>query len=66
MRVSGVALLERIAQAVFVAHSLGGYYPLVIADARPDLVAAVVGLEPVGPPFIERTLATVGGAAARP
>lgn len=65
MRAAGVALLKRIGKAVFIAHSLGGYYPLVIADARPDLVAGIVSLEPVGPPFEELTLSTIGGAATR-
>lgn len=47
-----VALLDRIAEPVILfGHSQGGIVPWFTADARPDLVAAIVGLEPGAPPF---------------
>lgn len=49
---AGAALLDHIGQpAVLLGHSAGGPMPIVIADARPDLSAALVLLEPTGPPF---------------
>jgi pimeloyl-ACP methyl ester carboxylesterase len=39
---------------VLFAHSLGGPAGWLIADARPDLVKALVEIEAVGPPFVER------------
>jgi pimeloyl-ACP methyl ester carboxylesterase len=58
-RAAGTALLERLAEgkgkdwkgAVLVGHSQGGPMPLILADARPSLVAALVMMEPRGPPF---------------
>ncbi len=51
---AGVALLDRIAKpAVLVGHSQGGPLPLLLADRRPDLAAALILLEPAGPPFRE-------------
>jgi len=49
----GAELLDRIGPAVVMAHSLGGPAGWLIADARPDLVKALVEIEPVGPPFAE-------------
>ena len=49
----GAELLDRIGPAVVVAYSLGGPAGWLIADARPDLVKALVEIEPVGPPFAE-------------
>lgn len=45
------ALLERTGPAVVVGNSLGGPCSFLVADARPDLVAALVQLEPAGPAF---------------
>lgn len=51
---AGAALLDHInAPVVLVGHSQGGPLPLLIADARPDLAAALILLEPAGPPFHE-------------
>jgi pimeloyl-ACP methyl ester carboxylesterase len=47
-----VELLERIGPAVVVTHSLGAPAGWLAADARPDLVRAVVALEPPGPPYL--------------
>jgi len=53
-----VALLDRIGTpVVLITHSLGGAFGWSIADARPRDVAAIVALEPAGPPL--RTVDTV-------
>jgi pimeloyl-ACP methyl ester carboxylesterase len=44
-------LLDRIGPAAVVTHSLGGPFGWLAADARPELVRAVVAIEPFGPPF---------------
>lgn len=47
-------LLDRIGKPVILlSHSQGGVMPWLIADARPNLVKAIVSLEPTGPPFQE-------------
>jgi len=48
-----LALLERIGPSVLMTHSQAGAFTWPVADARPDLVAAVVAVEPNGPPFYE-------------
>lgn len=50
-RAAGAALLDRIGPAVIVTHSQSGLLGWVIADARPNLVKAIVAIEPSGPPF---------------
>ncbi len=50
---AGVALLERIGPAVLLVHSQSGPFAWTLADARPDLVRAIVNIEPNGPPFRE-------------
>jgi pimeloyl-ACP methyl ester carboxylesterase len=45
-----VALLEKIGPAIVLVHSQGGPIGWATADARPDLVKAVVAVEPNGPP----------------
>ena len=50
-RDDGIALLERIGPAVVLTHSRSGPFGWLLADARPDLVKAVVSVEPWGPPF---------------
>jgi pimeloyl-ACP methyl ester carboxylesterase len=50
-RHAGAALLDRIGPAVLIAHSAGAPAAWLMADARPELVRAVVALEPAGPPF---------------
>lgn len=60
----GAALLDKIGKpVVLVGHSQGGILPIVIADARPDLVKALVLLEPTGPPFRN---AVFSNSSARP
>lgn len=52
MQTAGAALLDRIRRPVIlVGHSQGGIHAWLIADARPNLVKAIVSLEPTGPPF---------------
>lgn len=49
----GVELLERIGPAILFSHSAGAPLGWLVADARPDLVRAIVAIEPLGPPFLE-------------
>jgi pimeloyl-ACP methyl ester carboxylesterase len=45
-----VALLDRIGPSIMLVHSQAGAFAWPVADARPDLVKAIVGIEPNGPP----------------
>ena len=55
-----VALLERTGPAILLTHSQSGAFGWKVADSRPDLVRALVAVEPNGPPF--RDPAFHGGA----
>ncbi|WP_127131208.1 alpha/beta fold hydrolase [Georgenia sp. SYP-B2076] len=46
-----VDLLERTGPAVVVTHSAGAPAGWLAADRRPELVLAVVAVEPIGPPY---------------
>jgi len=47
-----IALLERIGTPVIlITHSQGGGFGLQVADARPNLVKAILTAEPGGPPI---------------
>ena len=46
-----IALLEKIGPAVLLTHSQSGPHGWTTADARPDLVKAMIVVEPNGPPF---------------
>jgi len=46
-----IALLDKIGPAILLAHSQAGAYGWPVADARPDLVKAILAIEPNGPPF---------------
>jgi pimeloyl-ACP methyl ester carboxylesterase len=66
-----LALLERIGPAIVMTHSQSGAYGWPVADARPDLVKAIIAVEPSGPPV--RDIEQIGppdyfreGAASRP
>ncbi len=48
-----VALLDKIGPAVVMTHSQSGAFGWPVADMRPDLVKAVIALEPSGPPFFD-------------
>jgi pimeloyl-ACP methyl ester carboxylesterase len=60
---AGVALLDRIGPAILVTHSQAGTFGWLLGDARPDLVKAIVALEPAGPPF-ENVVIAEGRARA--
>ncbi|OLT42142.1 lysophospholipase [Saccharomonospora sp. CUA-673] len=46
-------LLDVIGDAVLVTHSAGGPVGWLTANARPDRVAGIVAVEPIGPAFAE-------------
>jgi pimeloyl-ACP methyl ester carboxylesterase len=54
------ALLEEIGPAVIVAHSMAGQDAFAFVRARPDLVAALVVVEPVGCPGASPPAAMLG------
>jgi pimeloyl-ACP methyl ester carboxylesterase len=45
-----VALIDKIGPSILLVHSQAGAFAWPVADARPDLVKAIVGVEPNGPP----------------
>ncbi|HEX3689962.1 MAG TPA: alpha/beta fold hydrolase [Solirubrobacteraceae bacterium] len=47
----GAELIDRVGPSVLFTHSAGGPAGWLIAAARPELVRAIVALEPFGPPF---------------
>ena len=47
----GAELIDRLGPAVLFTHSAGAPAGWLIAAARPELVRAIVALEPFGPPF---------------
>jgi pimeloyl-ACP methyl ester carboxylesterase len=47
-------LLDRVGPAIVFCHSAGGPAGFLAADARPDLVKALVAIETIGPPFLKR------------
>jgi pimeloyl-ACP methyl ester carboxylesterase len=53
-----LALLGKIGPAILLTHSQSGAFGWPVADARPDLVKAVIAVEPSGPPFLD--VQTVG------
>ena len=53
-----LALLQKIGPAILLTHSQSGPFGWLVADARPDLVKAILAVEPNGPPFFD--LQTVG------
>ena len=46
-----VELVDKIGPAFVVSNSLGGPAGFLLADARPDLVVALMQVEPIGPAF---------------
>src|SRR3977135_935520 len=52
-----VALLDKIGPVILLTHSQSGAFSWPVADARPNLVKALVAVEPSGPPVhdIENT-----------
>jgi len=49
-RDAGIALLDMIGPSIVMVHSQSGAFVWPIADARPNLVKAIVAVEPSGPP----------------
>jgi pimeloyl-ACP methyl ester carboxylesterase len=60
---AGAALLDKIGPAVILTHSQSGAFGWLIADARPQLVKAIIAIEPADPPFENSINA---GGKARP
>jgi pimeloyl-ACP methyl ester carboxylesterase len=52
-----VVLLDKIGPSIVMTHSQSGAFGWPIADARPDLVKAIVAAEPSGPPFFNTDIA---------
>jgi pimeloyl-ACP methyl ester carboxylesterase len=48
-----LALLDRIGPSILLTHSQSGAFGWPVADARPDLVKAILAIEPNGPPFYQ-------------
>jgi pimeloyl-ACP methyl ester carboxylesterase len=48
-----VALLDRIGPAILLTHSQSGAFGWPVANARPNLVKAIIAVEPTGPPVHE-------------
>jgi pimeloyl-ACP methyl ester carboxylesterase len=46
-----LALLDKIGPSILMTHSQAGAFGWPVADARPDLVKAILAIEPNGPPF---------------
>jgi pimeloyl-ACP methyl ester carboxylesterase len=46
-----LALIEKIGPVILLTHSQSGAFGWPVGDARPDLVKAIVAVEPNGPPF---------------
>ena len=48
-----IALLDKIGPSILLTHSQAGAFGWPVADARPDLVKAILAIEPNGPPFYD-------------
>jgi pimeloyl-ACP methyl ester carboxylesterase len=54
-----VALLKKIGPAVLLTHSQSGPHGWDVADAVPELVKAIIAVEPNGPPFYTEDNASI-------
>jgi len=45
-----IALFEKIGPGILLVHSQAGAFGWPVADARPDLIKAILAIEPNGPP----------------
>ncbi len=61
-----ITLLQRIGPAVLLTHSRSGPFGWLVADAHPDLVKAIVAIEPSGPPFYDVPPLATKEVLARP
>jgi pimeloyl-ACP methyl ester carboxylesterase len=48
-----LALSGKIGPVILLTHSQSGGFGWPVADARPDLVKAIIAVEPSGPPFVD-------------
>jgi pimeloyl-ACP methyl ester carboxylesterase len=48
-----IALLDKIGPSILLTHSQAGAFTWPVADARPELVKAILAIEPNGPPFYQ-------------
>jgi pimeloyl-ACP methyl ester carboxylesterase len=48
-----IALLVKVGPAILLTHSQAGVFGWKVADSRPDLVKAIIAVEPNGPPFYD-------------
>jgi len=48
-----IALLDKIGPSILLTHSQSGAFGWPVADARPNLVKAIIAVEPNGPPFFD-------------
>jgi pimeloyl-ACP methyl ester carboxylesterase len=55
-RDAGAALLDKIGPAILMTHSQSGSYGWAITESRPNLVRALVQVEPSGPPVHDMEL----------
>ena len=51
MQAAGASLLDRIGPVILATHSQGGTHGWLWADARPELVKAIVAMKPGEPPL---------------
>ncbi len=67
-KAAGAALLDRIGPAILLTHSQGGAFGWQIADARPQLVKAIIAVEPaLSPTFpLRATSAPLYGISSTP
>jgi pimeloyl-ACP methyl ester carboxylesterase len=65
MKAAGAALLDKVGSVILIAHSQGGMLAWSLADERPQLVKALVQIEPKGPPFGD-TASSLSTKIARP
>lgn len=63
MKAAGSELLDKIGPAILVTHSQSGALGWILGDARPELVRAIVAIEPNGPPFQEAVFASTPARA---
>lgn len=53
MQRCGIELLQKIGPAYLITHSMGAPFGWLVADRCPELVKAIMAVEPFGPPFAQ-------------
>ena len=56
-RAAFTALLERIGPSMLLTHQQGGSFAWATANSRPDLVKAIISVDPPGPPIRDADVA---------